>query len=224
MYYEEDDMLMLSGIQHFAFCPRQWALIHIEQQWSENLLTIEGQIMHRHVDEPSYRQKMGNIVCLRAVSIASRELGLYGITDLVELHPAPKSSNTITHPRYPGHWLPYPVEYKHGRSKRDNTDAVQLCAQAMCLEEQYSIRISSGALFYGESKSREEVDFDDALRAEVRALSDQMHQVYASCKVPHAEKMPRCRKCSLLDVCMPPSAHNASASVYLKRNLYEETT
>ena len=83
MYYEEDDMLMLSGIQHFAFCPRQWALIHIEQQWSENLLTIEGQIMHRHVDEPSYRQKMGDIVCLRALNIASHELGLYGITDLV---------------------------------------------------------------------------------------------------------------------------------------------
>ena len=94
----------------------------------------------------------------------------------------------------------------------------------MCLEEQYSIRISSGALYYGESKSREEVEFDDALRSEVRALSFQMHQVYASCKVPHAEKMPRCRRCSLMDICMPQSAHTSSASTYLKRNLYEETT
>lgn len=140
MPYTEDDMLMLSGIQHYAFCPRQWALIHIEQQWSENLLTMEGQIMHQHVDDPFYRQKMGDHICLRAVSLASKELGLYGVSDIVELHPSEEEIDSITHPKYPGRWMPFPVEYKHGRPKHDDVDIVQLVAQAMCLEELYAIR------------------------------------------------------------------------------------
>lgn len=116
--YSEDDMLMLSGIQHFRFCPRQWALIHIEQQWDDNRLTIEGQILHKHVDDPFYRQKCGDQITLRAVNIASRELGLYGISDAIELLPSPSLEDTILHPKYPGRWRPVAVEYKHGRPKR----------------------------------------------------------------------------------------------------------
>ena len=110
--YSEDDMLMLSGIQHFRFCPRQWALIHIEQQWDDNRLTIEGQILHKHVDDPFYRQKCGDQITLRAVNIASRELGLYGISDAIELLPSPSLEDTILHPKYPGRWRPVAVGYR----------------------------------------------------------------------------------------------------------------
>lgn len=224
MQYEDDDMLMLSGIQHFAFCPRQWALIHIEQQWEDNRLTIEGEIMHQHVDNPFYRQKMGSMVCLRSVSIASKSLGLYGLTDVVELHPSDSPLNAITHPKYPGYWRPYPIEYKHGKPKENNMDAVQLAAQAMCLEEQYGIRIPEGALYYGEIRNREIVEFTEELRAEVKHLAMAMHAVYDSKQLPRAEKKPYCRSCSIKDVCMPQINDNKCASRYLKTNLYEETT
>lgn len=224
MQYEEDDMLMLSGIQHFAFCPRQWALIHIEQQWEENRLTIEGEIMHQHVDDPFYRQKMGHVICLRSVSIASKQLGLYGLSDIIELHPTDIHDNAILHPKYSGYWLPYPIEYKHGKPKENNVDAVQLTAQAMCLEEQYGIHIAEGALYYGEIRSREVVEFTEELRDEVMQLAKSMHEVFESQQLPKAHKQPHCKSCSLKDVCLPKASEKQLASDYLKVNLYEETT
>ena len=224
MPYTEDDMLMLSGIQHYAFCPRQWALIHIEQVWSDNLLTTEGHIMHQHVDDPFYRQKMGEHICLRSVSLASAELGLYGISDIVELHPTDSPENAITHPQYPGFWIPYLVEYKHGRPKRDDIDLVQLTAQAMCLEEQYGIHIPEGAIFYGVTRRRIEVAFSDELRSTVRTYAAAMHEVFNEGIVPPSDEQPYCRSCSLKDICMPETAHRSSASNYLKRHLYAETS
>lgn len=224
MPYAEDDMLMLSGIQHYAFCPRQWALIHIEQLWKDNLLTTEGQIMHQHVDDPFYRQKMGGHICLRAVSLASKELGLYGVSDIVELHPAEVEEDTISHPSYPGRWVPFPVEYKHGKPKNDEVDIVQLVAQAMCLEEVYGIRIHRGAIYYGQTRRRLDVEITDDLRGTVRVYAQCMHEVFLSGKTPSAEKRPFCRSCSLMDICMPESAYRDSASRYLKKNLYEEAT
>jgi len=224
MPYEEDDMLMLSGIQHFAFCPRQWALIHLEQLWDDNRLTMEGQIMHQNVDDPFYRQKMGSIICLRSVNIASKELGLYGQTDLVELHPSDSPINAITHPMYPGYWNPYPVEYKHGKSKKDNIDAVQLAAQGMCLEEQYNIHIAEGALYYGKTRSREIVEFSEELRSEVSNLAASMHQVFSKGQLPRAKKTPSCKSCSVKDICIPSITGLNSVSDYLNTNLYEETS
>lgn len=224
MPYTEDDMLMLSGIQHYAFCPRQWALIHIEQQWNENLLTMEGQIMHQHVDDPFYRQKMGDHICLRAVNLASKELGLYGVSDIVELHPSDSDVDTITHPKYPGRWKPFPVEYKHGKPKHDDVDIVQLVAQAMCLEELYGIRIHKGAIYYGATRRRLDVEITDELRDTVKVYAKNMYEIFVSGRTPSATKQPYCRSCSLLDICMPESAYMESASNYLKRNLYEETT
>ena len=222
--YTEDDMLMLSGIQHFAFCPRQWALIDIDQQWDDNRLTIEGEILHKHVDDPFYRQKMGDVICLRTVSIASKELGLYGYSDIVELYPSDSSENAITHPNYPGYWLPYPVEYKHGKPKPDYTEAVQLCAQAICLEEQYEIHIPEGAIYYGEIRQREVVTFDDDIRSNVHALAEKMHAMYDSQKVPYMPQRPCCRSCSIKDICMPEASAAQTVSNYLKNNLYAETT
>lgn len=222
--YTDDDMLMLSGIQHYRFCPRQWALIHIEQLWEENRLTTEGDILHKHVDDPFYRQKCGDYVSLRAVSIASHELGLYGISDIIELRPTDDSSNFITHPKYPGKWMPVPVEYKHGRPKHHQIDEVQLAAQVMCLEEQYHISLSLGVLYYAEIKRRVEVEITSELRNIVRQCSSEMHRIYANAIIPQGEYTCHCDRCSLLNVCMPTRKGVTKASYYLRKNLYEETT
>ena len=147
MKYDDDEMLMLSGIQHFVFCPRQWALIHIEQAWADNRLTVEGHLLHKQADNPFYRQKNGEYISLRSVSISSKKLGLYGLTDVVELHTSDSSENCIIHPSYQGYWKPYPVEYKRGHEKSDERDEVQLAAQAICLEEMHNIRIEIGYLY-----------------------------------------------------------------------------
>src|SRR5574344_378361 len=161
MGYGEDDMLMLSGIQHYMFCPRQWALIHLEQQWNENRLTIEGHILHENVDNPFYRMKSGGVITLRSVHIASKSLGLYGVTDAVELHPS-QYGVIINECKEPV--LLYPVEYKHGRTKPDERDEVQLAAQVICLEEMYNTHINQAALYYDETKHREVISIDDNLR------------------------------------------------------------
>lgn len=222
--YDDDEMLMLSGIQHYRFCPRQWALIHIEQQWDDNRLTMEGQLLHKHVDDPFYRQKCGDFISLRSVSVASRQLGLYGITDVVELHPVDDENNSITHPQYPGRWVPFPIEYKHGRPKRNEEDEVQLAAQAICLEEQYGIRICHGAIFYAETRHRMEIVFSEYLRNIVVSCAQEMHEVFSSGQLPAIKLGKHCEKCSLNNLCMPESAGCPKVSYYLKRNLYEETS
>lgn len=220
--YTDDDMLMLSGIQHFRFCPRQWALIHIDQQWDDNRLTIEGQILHKHVDDPFYRQKCGDFITLRAVNIASHELGLYGISDAIELLPSLSDENTIRHPKYPGRWQPIAVEYKHGRPKRNEVDEVQLAAQTMCLEEMYAIRIPYGVFFYGELRHRVSVDITDELRDIVRDCASRMHEIYGKALLPKAEYGKHCEKCSLKEICMPRVARDCTTvGTYLNKNLYQ---
>ena len=217
-------MLMLSGIQHFRFCPRQWALIHLEQQWADNRLTAEGTQQHQHVDDAFYRQKCGDHIALRSVNLASHELGLYGISDVIELHPTDDEANSISHPSYPGRWIPYPVEYKHGRPKRNEVDEVQLAAQVICLEEQYSIHLHWGAFFYHETRHRQEVEITPYLRDIVRQCARDMHDVFKSGHLPAIQQGKYCQRCSLSDLCMPDTANLPAASTYLKRNLYEETT
>lgn len=221
--YDEDDMLMLSGIQHFMFCRRQWALIDIEQQWQDNRLTTEGDILHENVDNPLYRQKNGDVITLRSVHVASKRLGLYGITDAVELLPADSPSNAIRHPAYPGLWMPYPVEYKRGHAKADESDEVQLAAQVICLEEMYGISIPRAALFYGEVKHREIITISDQLRGLVATLANQMHDIFRSGRTPQAEKRKGCRNCSLKDICLPDLPSRGLVDDYLKKGLYEET-
>ena len=223
MFYDDDQMLMLSGIQHFMFCPRQWALIHIEQQWSDNRLTAEGQLLHKNVDNPAYRQKNGESITLRAVHVASHTLGLYGICDAIELLPADTPADAITHPRYAGFWKPYPVEYKRGHRKPDERDEVQLCAQVICLEEMYQIHIPEAALYYHETRHREVITMSDELRQLTASLSRQMHQMFESGQTPKAVEHKGCRSCSLIDVCSPELARKASVAHYLKKMLDEET-
>lgn len=221
--YTEDEMLMLSGIQHYMFCPRQWALIHIEQQWAENRLTTEGQLLHKNVDNPFYRQKNGDTITLRSLHIASKRLGLYGITDAVELIPSDSPEDSITHNRYPGYWKPYPVEYKRGHSKPDERDEVQLAAQAMCLEEMYGINIPYGALYYDEVKHRETIAISDGLRKTTQQCAKQMHDIFKSGIMPKPVKASHCRNCSLKDICMPEMSDCTQVKTYLNNNLYEDT-
>jgi len=223
MRYDEDQMLMLSGIQHYMYCPRQWALIHVEQQWDENRLTAEGQLLHKNVDNPSYRQKNGEVITLRAVHIASYTLGLYGVTDAIELLPSDGPEDAITHPRYPGFWKPYPVEYKRGHHKPDERDEVQLAAQVICLEEMYGIRIPEAALFYHETRHREVVIVDHNLRRLTRELSESMHKAFESGVTPKAEAQRGCRNCSLQEICAPELTRKTSVACYIKTILDEET-
>ena len=222
--YTEEEMLMLSGIQHFMFCPRQWALIHIEQQWADNKLTTEGEFLHKNVDNPFYRQKNGDVITLRSLHIASKELGLYGITDAVELIPSSSPENAIFHNRYKGYWKPYPVEYKRGRSKPDERDEVQLAAQVMCLEEMYNINIPYGALYYNEVKHRETITISEALRRTTRQCAEQMHRIFKRGMLPRVEKAPHCKNCSLKNICLPEISACSQVVTYLNGNLYEDIT
>ncbi len=213
---------MMSGIQHFMFCPRQWALIHIEQQWADNRLTAEGNLLHQHVDNPFYRQKNRDVITLRSVQLASQRLGLYGVSDAIELLPASTADNAIKHPIYPGYWYPQPIEFKRGREKSDERDEVQLCAQAIALEELYGITISSGAIFYGETRHRTQVQISLQLRTLTQQLAADMHQIFATGKIPPPYYKTHCRRCSLVNVCLPKITVSKSPVKYLNENLYED--
>lgn len=221
MYTDDDDFLPLSGIQHFRFCPRQWALIHIERQWDDNTLTAQGHLMHQHVDLPGYRPSQEGHIVVRSLHIASPSLGLHGIADAVELHQAHDDDpDTITHPAYPGHWKPMPVEYKRGRPKQGQEDALQLVAQAICLEETHHIHIPAGAIFYGETRHRLTIPFTPELRQLAQQCADHMHRLFSHGELPSATKTSKCRSCSLLNICTPTTRGQHTAATYLNENLF----
>lgn len=209
--YSDDDLLMLSGIQHFAFCERQWALIHIEQQWAENMRTVEGNHMHERVDDPFASEVRGNVITLRSVSMVSFELGLYGVADVVEFIRS-ETDEGIGLDNYAGKWNPLPVEYKRGKPKPDERDEVQLCAQAICLEEMYKntgvLNINRGFLFYGETRHRHEVIFSHELRNKVETYARRMHELFESGTTPLAIYKSHCRACSLVEICNPKAFGN----------------
>lgn len=216
--YNEDDYLQLSGLQHYLFCPRQWALIHIENQWQENLRTVDGQLMHKNVHQEGSVEKRGNKLTVRGMRIASPSLGVSGQCDAVEFT---KDTHGIKLPGYPGFWQPMPVEYKHGAPKEDPCDAAQLCGQAMCLEEMLCCVIPAGALYYGETRRRQEIVFTEELRQMVRDSIARMHELYGRGHTPSAKPKKGCNACSLKDICLPRLQKTGSVASYLKKNLEE---
>jgi len=198
----EDDLLPLSGIQHFAFCPRQWALIHLECQWKENVRTAEGRFLHERADDPFLGEKRADRVTLRSVLLTSRALGLRGVADVVEFIACDDPARGIPLPRRKGLWAPNLVEYKVGAPKIDKRDTVQLCAQAMCLEEMHGIAIESGEMYYGKTRHRLAVPFDAALREKVVGLCQRIREVFESGVTPPPLSR-GCRLCSLTDLCVP---------------------
>jgi CRISPR-associated exonuclease Cas4 len=197
---ELKQFLPLSGIQHFAFCPRQWALIHIEGLWVDNILTVQGNLLHDKVDNPWFNELRKDMIISRSMPVLSKELGLQGIVDIVELT-ADKAGVPV--PGKSGLWSLRPIEYKRGKPKDDHCDAIQLCAQAMCLEEMLNTQIAVGDLFYGQIRRRTEVEFSERLRDEVCFAADTMHRYFDENYVPLALREKKCRACSLVDVCVP---------------------
>jgi CRISPR-associated exonuclease Cas4 len=211
--YSEDELLPISALQHLLFCERQAALIHVERLWHDNALTLEGSHLHRRVDEEAPRREVrGDVVILRALALRSLRLGLAGRADVVELHrckidvdgeePAALPS-AVSIDGLPGVWTPFPIDYKRGKPKGERCDEVQLCAQALCLEEMLCVGVPDGALFYGKQQRRHAVFFDAELRRLTEDAARRLHQIVSSGETPRAVKTLGCRRCSLVDLCMP---------------------
>ncbi len=223
-FYLDEDLLLLSGIQHFAFCERQWGLIHLEQQWQENLKTAEGHILHERVHDPDYKESRVGVVSARSLPLKSYSLGLAGVADLVEFVPMSDENDCVgvLLPGRKGRYQPVPVEYKRGKPKKDDRDAVQLCAQAICLEEMMSVQIEYGYLFYGQTQHRLEVVFNHKLRQRVESLAKSMHDSYEAGYTPIARKGVKCGLCSMENICLPKMMRKTrSVEVYLKEMLSE---
>ena len=219
MEYAEDDYLMLSGIQHFKFCRRQWALIHIEQQWAENVHTVIGELMHKKAHDPYLVEKRKDSLVARSLLIASRKMGISGECDVVEFH---RCEDGIKLHGHRGNYSVYPIEYKKGKPKLTEEDRLQLAAQAMCLEEMFSTDIPEGALFYGETRRREAVEITEDLRQEVRNMFREMHQYFERKYTPKVKYSKSCTACSLKDICLPKLGKSGSVKDYIHQMLKED--
>lgn len=218
MAYNEDDFLMISGIQHFIFCRRQWALIHVEQQWEENYFTIDGEQKHERVDNPEIHEKRGNTISIRALRVKSKVLGITGKCDVVELR---KADNGIYMPQYGGNYSVIPVEYKRGKPKENNSDKLQMMAEAYCLEEMLETHIDKGYLFYFETKRREEVILTDDLRQEMIESIEEMHSYMNRGYTPKVRTGKKCKTCSLRNICLPVLNNQRSVKDYIQGRINE---
>jgi len=208
--YPESEFQQLSALQHLAFCPRQWALIHLEGCWEENMLTAEGKILHDRAHEGEEEMR-GDCRIVRGLRLHSFRLGLSGMADVVEFY------------REGDDWRPYPVEYKHGRPKLEPCDEIQLCAQALCLEEMLNRPVEKGAIYYGKPRRRKEIVFGDELRNQTESFCTKLHQMSAAGKTPAAEYRKECEGCSLLVRCLPKVTSKAKSTVrhYIVKMLAE---
>lgn len=209
--YSEDDLILISGLQHLEFCERQWMLIYIERQWQENLLTIEGDQLHKNVHQAG-SQSRGELRLATGLMLKNEKLGLYGVADMVEFHRDDDGGIVV-----PGfkernrRWRPYPVEYKRGRKRWDVADETQLCAQALCLEEMLGASIAVGAIYYGEPRRRTEIELTDILRMKVEALCSRARALASGSAQPQYTPGRQCRACSLNELCMPELTSDNSA-------------
>jgi len=215
--YSEEDLLPISGLQHMAFCERRWALVHLESLWAENRFTAEGRVLHQRAHSGEIESRPG-VLIRRALRIHSLQLGLSGQTDVVEFYPALEGEPGAILEGEKGLWRPYPIEYKRSRDKAGRMAyQIQLCAQAMCLEEMLKTEVSEGAVFDRSSRRRQEIHFEATLRREVEELAAHMHSLYTARVTPRAKYEKKCDSCSLYAVCLPKSTGTGSVQRYLKR-------
>lgn len=219
MEYREEDYLMLSGIQHFAFCRRQWALIHIEQQWQENEYTVEGELLHKRAHDPWLTEKRKDVIISRSLPVFSRTMGISGICDIVEFH---RSEEGVPLHGHRGLFQIYPVEYKKGTPKDTEMDILQLTAQAMCLEEMLSADISEGAIYYAGIRRRDKIVITEELRTQTAALFSEMHQLLEKKYTPRVKWSKSCNACSLKDLCMPRIGKAPNVRDYIHAKIEEE--
>lgn len=218
MDYKEDNYLMVSGIQHFEFCKRQWALIHIEQLWEENVRTIEGRFLHDKADDPFIREKRENKIIVRSMPIKSHELKLTGVCDVVEFV---KDEQGIELIKFDGKYQPYPVEYKRGKPKKNDADLLQLTAQVICLEEMLLCEIKKAYMYYYEIRRRVEVDINSYLREKTKQIVLEMQSYYAKKHTPKVKTGPHCRNCSLKNLCLPEMLNRQTVKSYIERMINE---
>jgi CRISPR-associated exonuclease Cas4 len=214
-----DDYLMLSGIQHFAFCKRQWALIHIEQIWADNVLTFQGHLFHERTDDPNLTERRGNIIISRALPIVSHKLSLYGVADVVEFHRSETGVRVVGEDNL---YQIIPVEYKSGTKNYSEPNELQLCAQALCLGEMFLTTIEFGYLFYGKRKRREKVLFQKQMKERVYNLVAEMYEFHETGITPPPQIKGWCNSCSLRERCMPAISNRGSAREYMKLCLNED--
>lgn len=221
MIYAEDDYLMLSGIQHFVFCRRQWALIHMEQQWEENLRTVDGSLMHERVHDSGFHEKRKDTIITRGMAVSSARLGISGECDAVEFH---RCKDGVSIFGREGTYSVLPIEYKRGEPKQDDCDVLQLTAQAMCLEDMLCCEIPFGYLYYGKTKRRFKVEFDEALRQKTERILQEMHELYHRRHTPKGKRTKACNACSLKNICLPVLCSSKSVTSYLQEMLEGEAT
>ena len=217
--YNEEDFLQLSGIQHFAFCRRQWALAYIELQWQENVRTVEGKLLHENAHDVTMKEKRGDVISVRAMPVHSRKIGISGECDVVEFC---KSNEGIPIFGRKGKYIVIPVEYKRGKPKLTEIDALQVAAQALCLEEMLCCNIPYGYIYYGEIRHREKIEFTEKLRQQVKDMFAEMHKYYRQRYTPKAKWSKSCNACSLKDICLPVLNKNISVKKYLDEKMIEE--
>ncbi|MFZ7131152.1 MAG: CRISPR-associated protein Cas4 [Eubacteriales bacterium] len=217
-FNQEDDYLMLSGIQHFIFCKRQWALIHIEQQWEENVRTIEGQSIHQKSDQPFLREKRGDKVIVRGMPIKSHDLQITGICDVVEFI---KDVKGVQISGMQDKYIPYPVEYKRGKPKSNDSDILQLTAQAMCLEEMLLCDVNLGYMYYDEIKRRKEMPITNENKNKVKSVTTEMQDYYKRKHTPKVKTGSFCKSCSLQNLCLPDLMHKRSVKSYIEGKIIE---
>lgn len=215
--YNEDDFLQISGLQHFSFCKRQWALIYIEELWKENFLSMDGHIMHERAHDEGFNESRGSVFISRGMPVHSFVLGLSGECDIVEFH---KDENGVQIVGRDGKFLPLPVEYKRGHSKANDCDRLQLCAQGMCLEEMLCCTIATGCIYYGETKRREYVKLDE-YKSKVAQMVKEMHDCFERCYTPVVKPSKSCKACSLGELCLPEISAKGNVEDYLSERLKE---
>jgi CRISPR-associated exonuclease Cas4 len=218
--YDEDDYLLISGIQHFAYCRRQWALIHIEALWADNSRTVGGNLMHERVHSPDAAEKRGDIITTRGMPIFSHTQGIQGVCDVVEFH---RDGGGITLFGREGLWLPCPVEYKVGKPKPHDADRLQLCAQALCLEEMLLCPpIETAYLYYGETRRREAVELGEDLRGKLVGMLAEMRDYHSRRHTPRVKPTKGCTSCSMRDVCLPKLPQTGRVEAYIEAALKED--
>ncbi len=221
--FTEDDLIPISALQHFAFCERQWGLIHLEGLWAENRLTVEGKQLHERADSDE-TQVRGDVRIARGQRIRSLVHGLVGRADIVEFHkdtsPSAVEQNGIELNGLEGRWNPIPIEYKRGRVKFKPIDEIQLCAQALCLEEMLETAIDEGFLFYGKTRRRHPVTFSPTLRQLTTDCIENIRHATILGKTPSASYQKECDNCSLYDLCMPKAIEQSqSVREYLNKSV-----
>ena len=223
----DDEFIMLSALQHYLFCPRQCALIHVDGAWSENYLTASGRQLHERVDRIGGETRK-DVHLATALRLISARLGIMGVADMVEFHLAPSEFEGGVRVAAPlagrsGLWKPFPVEYKRGRPNPHRADEVQLCAQALCLEEMLGVSIPEGALFYGETRKRTSVVFDGELRALTEETVVAVRKLLTEVTLPPSVMSKGCLACSLYETCQPKTASaHLSAEDWIRRQLGEQ--